>query len=58
MDIGDFNGDGLFTTSDLVSAPSDGGYERGPRAVVAAYPEPTGVLLFAIGLLGGLAAAR
>ena len=55
---GDFNGDGLFTTSDLVSALSDGGYERGPRAAVAAVPEPTGVLLFAIGLLGGLAARR
>ncbi|MCA9149966.1 MAG: PEP-CTERM sorting domain-containing protein [Planctomycetales bacterium] len=49
---GDFNGDGTFTTSDLVSALSDGGYEAGPRAAVAAVPEPTSALLFALGLLG------
>ena len=43
---GDFNGDGRTNTSDLVAALADGGYEVGPRAAVAAVPEPaTSVLL-------------
>ena len=42
---GDFNGDGRTNTSDLVEALGDGGYELGPRAAVAAVPEPSGLLL-------------
>ena len=38
---GDWNGDREFTTSDLVAAFGDGGFEQGPRAAVAAVPEPT-----------------
>jgi hypothetical protein len=48
---GDFNGDGLFTSSDLVTALSDGGYEAGPRAAVSAVPEPSSVVLLALGSL-------
>jgi hypothetical protein len=49
---GDFNGDGRSDSSDLVAALADGGYELGPRAAVAAVPEPTScALLAAAGLL-------
>jgi hypothetical protein len=46
---GDFNGDGRANSSDLVAALADGGYELGPRAAVAAVPEPAGGLAMAIG---------
>lgn len=46
---GDWNGDGEFTSSDFVTAFTDGGYERGPRAAVAAVPEPSALVLLAIG---------
>ena len=42
---GDWNGDGDFTTVDLIVAFQDGGFERGPRVVVNAVPEPTSFLL-------------
>jgi hypothetical protein len=45
---GDFNGDGRTNSGDLVAALADGGYESGPR-VAAAVPEPTGVMLWAVG---------
>jgi hypothetical protein len=49
---GDFTGDGRTTSSDLVAALADGGYEMGPRAAVAAVPEPSAFgLLLASGLL-------
>jgi hypothetical protein len=48
---GDFNGDARTNSSDLVAALADGGYEMGPRAAVAAVPEPTSGLLLLIGLL-------
>jgi hypothetical protein len=48
---GDFNGDGRTNSSDLVAALADGGYEQGPRAAVAAVPEPaTATLLVLAGL--------
>ena len=47
---GDWNGDGEFSTSDLVSAFEDGGYEKGPRVAVNAVPEPASTVL----LMGGL----
>ena len=42
---GDWNGDGDFDSGDLIAAFSDGGYEAGPRAAVAAVPEPSTLLL-------------
>lgn len=53
-ETGDFNGDLEFTTSDLVRALQTGAYERGPRAAVAAVPEPASLwmlLLTALPLL-------
>ncbi|MCA9166821.1 MAG: hypothetical protein KDB23_04110 [Planctomycetales bacterium] len=52
---GDWNGDADFDSSDFVAAFQAGGYENGPRAAVAAVPEPiSGNLL----LLGGLSLLR
>jgi hypothetical protein len=45
---GDFNGDGRTNSGDLVAALADGGYEAGPRAAVAAVPEPSGVILLSL----------
>ena len=55
---GDFNGDGLFTTSDLVSALADGGYEQGPKAAVSAVPEPSSIVMIALGALTSLGSLR
>jgi hypothetical protein len=52
---GDFNGDGRTNSGDLIAALADGGYEAGPRAAVAAVPEPAGCTLL---LLGGLMLIR
>ena len=51
---GDWSGDSEFDSSDFVVAFQAGGYEAGPRAAVAAVPEPsTGLLaLFAAGCAG------
>jgi hypothetical protein len=54
---GDFNGDGRANSSDLVAALADGGYENGPRAAIAAVPEPNGVALMLMGALA-IAARR
>jgi hypothetical protein len=50
---GDWNGDGEFDSSDFVTAFTTGGYEQGPRAAVAAVPEPAsfGTFLVALGML-------
>jgi hypothetical protein len=52
---GDFNGDGRTDTSDLVTALAGGGYEAGPKAAVAAVPEPgslsLGLTLVSVGSL-------
>lgn len=48
---GDFDRDGLSGTSDLVTALATGAYEAGPVAATAAVPEPSGMLLLAMGLL-------
>ncbi len=46
---GDFNGDGRANSSDLVAALTDGGYELGPRAAVAAVPEPHSLAILSLG---------
>jgi hypothetical protein len=48
---GDFNGDRRTNSTDLVVALADGGYEAGPRAAVAAVPEPSGVSIALLGLV-------
>jgi hypothetical protein len=48
---GDFNGDARTNTGDLVHALAGGGYEAGPRAAVAAVPEPAALGLLLVGLL-------
>jgi hypothetical protein len=48
---GDFNGDGRANSSDLVAALADGGYEAGPRAAVAAVPEPVSGTLLLVGAM-------
>jgi hypothetical protein len=55
---GDFNGDGRTTSSDLVAALAGGGYEMGPRAAVAAVPEPSSLALVLLGMLTGLGTMR
>lgn len=55
---GDWNGDADFNTADFVIAFQDGGFEQGPRAAVSAVPEPTGLALFALGLLSQLGRIR
>ena len=52
---GDFNGDQVFDSGDMVAAFVGGGYElgpKGPAAAVSAVPEPSGVVLALVGLLG------
>lgn len=53
---GDWNADGDFTSADIVSAFSDGGYEIGPRVAVRAVPEPTSLLTALIGITIALTA--
>ena len=48
---GDWNADGEFDRADLVLALQDGGYGQGPRAALAAVPEPSAVALILVGLL-------
>jgi hypothetical protein len=55
---GDWNGSGDFDSSDLVLAFQYAGYERGPRQVLAAVPEPSGGLLFGIAVLGTILISR
>ena len=45
------NADREFTSSDLVVAFQDGGYELGPRAAIAV-PEPTSLAALLVGLFG------
>ena len=56
---GDWNGDGDFTSSDMVTAFADGGYEAGRRPAVAAVPEPSAFALMMIALaLAGVSSSR
>ena len=47
---GDWTGDQRFDTADLIAAFQDNGFEQGPRTVVNAVPEPSGMLLLTLGL--------
>ena len=47
---GDWNGDQEFDSSDLVFAFAEGAYEKGPRAAVAAVPEPNCSVTMALAL--------
>lgn len=49
---GDWDGNKLFNTSDFVAAFQQGGYEAGPKAAVSAVPEPSSMVLLALGGLG------
>jgi hypothetical protein len=49
---GDFNGDGRTNSTDLVAALAGGGYEAGPKAAVAAVPEPASLVAIGFALLG------
>ena len=53
---GDWDGNAEFDSSDFVTAFAAGGYELGPRAAVAAVPEPSSLAL--LGLGAGLMFAR
>jgi hypothetical protein len=55
---GDFNGDGRTNSGDLVAALTDGGYELGPRAAVAAVPEPHAFALMIFGTFAGFVSCR
>ena len=48
---GDWNGDGIFDSSDMVTAFADGGYEQGPRTDAVAVPEPGGWVLLMLGIV-------
>ena len=50
-DEGDWDGDGVFSTNDFVSAFTDGGYEQGPLEAVRAVPEPAAAMLLLVGLM-------
>jgi hypothetical protein len=49
---GDWNADGLFDTSDFIKAFEAGGYELGIRTAVNAVPEPSALVLLALGMIG------
>lgn len=52
---GDWTGDGDFDTADLLFAFQQGGFEQGPRAAVAAVPEPSSLTAL---LVSGLFVGR
>ena len=54
---GDWTGDGKFDSSDFVTAFQSGGFELGPKAA-SSVPEPTGIQLVLLGLVGLMAARR
>jgi hypothetical protein len=41
---GDWNGNADFTSGDFVTAFTDAGFEKGPRAAVQGVPEPTSLM--------------
>lgn len=55
---GDWNGDNDFDSSDFVKAFQAGGFEQGPRGAVAFVPEPSSLVLVAVGLMSFLGLRR
>lgn len=55
---GDWDGNKLFNTSDFIAAFQEGGYEAGPKAAVSAVPEPSSMVMLALGGLGLLGSVR
>ena len=55
---GDWNGDGIFDSSDMVTAFADGGYEQGLRPDAVAVPEPDSAFLSLLVLLVSIRAHR
>lgn len=49
---GDWNGDQEFDSVDFVVAFQDGGFEMGPRDAARAVPEPSGVILLTLAVVG------
>ena len=50
---GDWNADGEFDRTDLLLALQDGGYAEGPRAAMAAVPEPGSLAIVLLAILCG-----
>ena len=48
---GDWTGDGRFDAHDITLALQDGGYNRGALAAVGAVPEPSAMVLLAVGAM-------
>ncbi|MCP4192193.1 MAG: hypothetical protein GY768_16395 [Planctomycetaceae bacterium] len=55
---GDWNGDAEFNSGDFVIAFQAGGFEQGPRAAVAAVPEPVGSSGIVFGVIWLVASLR
>ncbi|MCA9215773.1 MAG: PEP-CTERM sorting domain-containing protein [Planctomycetales bacterium] len=55
---GDWNGSGDFDSGDLVTAFQDRGFEQGIRTGVTVVPEPSGILLISLALIGWMGNAR
>lgn len=55
---GDWTGDLRFSSSDLVAAFSDGGFEKGPRVGVVTVPEPSGLASLLLGIAFAIVSRR
>ena len=57
-ETGDWTGDGEFSSSDFVKAFVGGGYEKGLRTDAVAIPEPSGLTLLLLALIGFVRRSR
>lgn len=55
---GDWNGDGVVNSGDLIAAFAGGGYEAGPRPSANVVPEPSSIMVAAVGLLACMSLCR
>ena len=51
---GDWDGDGEFQSDDIVFSFQFGGYEQGPPEAVPAIPEPSGLVMSGLALIGAM----